>query len=447
MLWNLFELLVNLFQCTIIIQTLTKYLGGKYDGWKGRAWAAAAILLVFTEMTYVNNKIAFEGVVIVIPILIIFMYALVALRGTWKKKLFFSFMIMVMVIGVTAALMNIMGLIFGKTYMQLVIQQNAQRFVTVIMIQVVIFYVSRILLMRKNLEDSLTSWKVWTVIITVPCVSVIVLALIMELSLKVRSEYSELSVQIAAVTSMGIFLMDLLTYYIYIRLEKDAAEKMEYEILKHRYMMQESNMEDLKSLYSNLQKTKHDVKHHINLLKMLLDQNEIDEAVRYLEQYADTMNTSEKNKIFCENIMINYIVNSKIQVMENKNIKFFCDIYGGIKGVSDVDLNIVLGNLLDNAIEACDRSNMKEREITLSLRKKLDYLIIKVKNTYDREPEEMMQKSTSKEDKENHGFGLQSVEDVLEKYHGYLDMTYENHVVELKCVLELMTKQDGKTTE
>ena len=301
MLWNLFELLVNLFQCTIIIQTLTKYLGRKYDGWKGRAWAAAAILLVFTEMTYVNNKIAFEGVVIVIPILIIFMYALVALRGTWKKKLFFSFMIMVMVIGVTAALMNIMGLIFGKTYMQLVIQQNAQRFVTVIMIQVVIFYVSRILLMRKNLEDSLTSWKVWAVIIMVPCVSVIVLALIMELSLKVRSEYSELSVQIAAVTSMGIFLMDLLTYYIYIRLEKDAAEKMEYEILKHRYMMQESNMEDLKSLYSNLQKTKHDVKHHINLLKMLLDQNEIDEAVRYLEQYADTMNTSEKNKIFCEN--------------------------------------------------------------------------------------------------------------------------------------------------
>lgn len=441
MWWSVFEFSINLFQDMIIVQTITGYLGKKYNGWKGRLLAVTAILVLVTELTYINSIIKFEGIAIVIPILIIFLYAITALQGSWKKKLFFSIMVMVMITGVTAVVMNIIGSIFGKTYMQLVVQQNPLRFITVIIIQVIIFFISRVLLLKKNENDINMSWKLWTAIIVLPCMSVIILVLVKNLSLNVLPEFREDSVKTAAVIATGIFIIDLLTYYIYIRLEKDAAEKMEYEILKQRYLMQESNINDLNKLYRDLQKTKHDMKHHTNLLKMLLERKELDEAVQYLEKYTDTLYTNNKNNVYCRNVMINYIINAKAQNMEEKKIKFYCDIYGGIEGVSDVDFNIILGNLLDNAIEACERLKDKKKEIFLSMYKKAGYLIVSVKNTVEKKPEDLIQQRTSKADKQDHGFGVRSVSDVTKKYNGHFNIKYEDEMVEIICVLEPKAKQ------
>ena len=89
-MWDCFEISVNLFQVIVIIQTITKYLGCKFGGLKSTACKIIFTIILFVELNYVNTKMFFEGIAIVIPIGIIFLYAVITLQGSWKKKLYCS---------------------------------------------------------------------------------------------------------------------------------------------------------------------------------------------------------------------------------------------------------------------------------------------------------------------------------------------------------------------
>lgn len=437
MLWTIFELAVNLFQVILVVQTITEALGAKYTGLKKQGIAWIFILLIFLETSFVNSILPFEGLAIVIPILMIFIYSMIALCGSWKKKLFTSLMLMVMIIGVTAIVMNVTGLIFGRSYIELVVEQNTLRFATLIIIQIIIFYITRIILLQNNKNDVSLSWEMLIVTLLLPCISILILSLSMELTIHLQPEFQEKAVRIATIVSIGIFTGDILTYCMYRKLKNDAAEKMEYEILRERYSMQEKNMNDLKLLYSNLQKTRHDIKHHINLLKELLERRETEDAIQYLKEYSESLYANNTNTIFSDSIIINYIINSKVAIMNQKGIRFYCDICDKIQGVSDVDINIILGNLLENAIEGCQHYDTDAKEIRLSIYKKAGYMIIDVENTYKGSLEDVKHLKTTKADKKNHGFGILSVKDVAEKYNGNLNIKEKDNKVESICILEM----------
>ena len=82
--------------------------------------------------------------------------------------------------------------------------------------------------------------------------------------------------------------------------------------------------------------------------------------------------------------------------------------------MSDVDLNILLGNLFDNAIEACERRN-GIREISLTIKRRGAYLVIIMENTAG---ENVSFAETAKPDKVNHGYGLSSMDEIAERYGG-----------------------------
>ena len=414
-MWDCFEISVNLFQVIVIIQTITKYLGCKFGGLKSTACKIIFTIILFVELNYVNTKMFFEGIAIVIPIGIIFLYAVITLQGSWKKKLYCSVLIMAFIVAVTSIVLNIAGILGGYTYINLIKEQNEVRMISLLIIQVLIFYITRIYLYNKDVDVGEVSWDIWLMNIIIPIISIVVLAFILEISTNTTENFRNKGVQMAVFASMGIFLINILIYLMYMKLKREMAKKMEYELLKQRYDIQEKNIKDIKQLYSHLQKVKHDVKHHINLLKILLEKREIDKAITYLLKYSDFEYSIQQDAIFCANTIINYIINAKTQEMKKKNIQFYCDICESIKGVSDVDLNIVLGNLLDNAIEACEKVD-GIREIALSIYRRASYLIIVVKNAYTGELSGLYSLKTTKRNPKDHGIGLQSIKAILENY-------------------------------
>lgn len=414
-MWDVFEISVNLFQVTIIIQTITNYLGSRYTDLKGKILGALAVAILFIELNYINEKVNFEGLAIIVPIFITFIYAVIALRGSWKKKLYCSVLIMIFIIGITTVVMNFMGILFDRTYVDLIEEKNNIRIISLVIIQVLIFYITRIFLHKRSEDVGELSWDMWIITIIIPIVSIMILAFVLEISINTIDEFRDSGIKMAILVSMGIFVTNISTYLMYIKLKKDTAEKIEYELLKQRYNIQERNIEDVKQLYSRLQKTKHDVKHHINLLIILLEKNRTEEALDYLIEYSKSIYSAKRDKIFCNNMIINYIINLKIQVMEEANIRFYCDICENIDGVSEVDLNIILGNLLDNAIEGCEKLK-EEREIALSIYRKACYLVVRVENTFLGNIDSLLKFQTTKKNNKEHGFGLLSVKDILEKY-------------------------------
>lgn len=436
-MWKLFEISVNLFQVIIIIQTITKYLGAKYANWKGKLSSIIAVLILFVELNYVNTQTIFEGLAIVIPILITFIYAIVALQGSWKKKLYCSVLIMIFIIGVTSVTLNLIGILSGDSYLSLVEEQNGVRIISLIIIQVLIFYTTRIFIYKRDDDVGELPWDMWLITIIIPMISIVILTFVLEISINTTNAFRDSGLKMAIFASLGIFATNILIYLMYIKLKKDTSERIEYELLKQRYDIQEQNIKDIKLLYSHLQKVKHDVKHHINLLKILLENNKTSEALKYLSEYSELDFSANQDTIFCDNMIINYIINTKTKIMEKNSIKFYCDISENIGGISDLDLNIILGNLLDNAIEACNKEIVDEKEINLSIYKKASYLVIAVYNTFTGNLDNLYHMQTTKKNKEEHGFGLESVKDCLKKYNGTLNIESDNSRIVIKCLLEL----------
>lgn len=434
-MWDFFESVINLFQVIIIIETLTKYLGIKHNNLKYYTISAFFVILLFFELNYINKKTYFEGLIIIIPIIIIFLYAIIALNGDWKKKLYCSILIMIFVIGVTSIILNIISFFSGYSYLNLIKKQNAVRFIALIIIQMTIFYATRIFINNRKEDYGKLSSDIWIITIIIPIIFIITLSFILEITV-----YISQTAQIMAIcASIGIFLSNILIYIIYIKMKKEENRKIEYELLKQKYIIQEQDISDIKELYSHLQKMKHDIKHHINLIKLLMENQEYNKALDYLNKYSISGDIGKHDKVFCNNTIINYIINSKITLIKANNIQFYCNISENITNVSDVDLNIILSNMFDNAIEACEKVSGK-KEILLNISNKNSYLIIILKNSTKYIQKDLNNIKTSKKNKNEHGFGILCIKEVAAKYNGRVKIENEDNSFVMSVILDTYTE-------
>ena len=115
---------------------------------------------------------------------------------------------------------------------------------------------------------------------------------------------------------------------------------------------------------------------------------------------------------------------------EQEQIKTKVNIeYPHNTNIRSVDLTTILGNLLDNALEAAETAPDKLRFLNLTIRRINAMLIIKVENGYSNAPTETDGKLvTSKIDKASHGWGLKSVQTAADRYDGTITTDYENGV-------------------
>lgn len=191
-------------------------------------------------------------------------------------------------------------------------------------------------------------------------------------------------------------------------INKTETEKNYYDIL-------EKQIQDL-MIYA------HDAKNHLSAIKSLNTDFKIDE---YINKMAESLATYSKVS-HSGNHILDVIINKYITECEIKNVKFSYDIrLKNLEYVEDYDLVTILGNLLDNALEAAE--NSQNREITLSTDYRNTYDILIITNNCDTAPKTINEKLlTTKKDKNLHGIGLKSVMKTLRKYNGDFDWEYDS---------------------
>lgn len=436
-MWEAIELAVNLFQSIIVIETITRYLQVKYEDCRGKIFLVIAIAAIFIELSYVNQKTHFEGLAILIPIAIMYSYALVTLKGSWKKKLYSCIFVMVLVIGISSITMNVISFVSGYSYQSLVEAEGSLRLLILCIVQILIFYATRIFIRQRTKDMGKISLKIWGIILAIPIFSIIVLSTLIEMSFHIDYLKDTNVNAMLIMASFGIMSLNILTYIIFIKLRQDSVKMLEYEVLRERYCVQEKSAGEIRNLYNQLQKVRHDMKHHLNVLLNFVNDEKYDEMRNYLKQYADSFDFLHNKIVFCNNDILNYVINSRLINMEKEKIDFRYDICDKVEGIEEIDLNIVLCNLLDNAIEACEKETCQRKEIYLSLHKRAGYLIIIVENTFYGSMKYLEESSTSKVDKRNHGYGLLSVKDILEKYNGRLQVLKEDEKICMKAIMEI----------
>lgn len=227
------------------------------------------------------------------------------------------------------------------------------------------------------------------------------------------------------IVNIGLLVINFLVFYLYNLLHKSFVNKYENEVLKQKVSLYSNQIDVIMQSEEKVKTMRHDMKHHINELKILANRNEITSIKEYLNSLEEYMQ-NPKEFVSSENFEIDSILNYMLQKAKEKSINVHSKIQLP-EGIShSFDLVIILGNLLDNAIEAAEKSKNKIINVTILLQKNI--LKIKIENSFqDNNLDNIHFSSTKKDKKEQHGIGLNSVRKIVEKYNGIMNIETSDH--------------------
>ncbi|MCR5009613.1 MAG: GHKL domain-containing protein [Clostridia bacterium] len=169
---------------------------------------------------------------------------------------------------------------------------------------------------------------------------------------------------------------------------------------------------------------RHDLKNHAISLQLLLEHGETDKAMEYLENFRN----AAKNPVDgfeTGSQLLNGLLRQKLSPAKERGIDVECDLdFTEGSFIDNFDLCVIMGNILDNAVEACDAlPEGSQRYIKLSGGPAANYVNIEVENSSARKSHLLDGlPATSKADKAMHGFGLRSVRSVVERYNGVMNI-------------------------
>jgi len=195
---------------------------------------------------------------------------------------------------------------------------------------------------------------------------------------------------------------------------------------------------EVETMYRNMRGWRHDYHNHIQSLKAYIELKQYEEASKYLDMISQDLQKVD-SVLKTGNVMVDAILNSKLAMMRDKDIRIDATaIVPQTVSISGVELSVLIGNLLDNAIEACMRIPKKEDRfirIYIDIVKKQLYISV-TNSMMGKVKKNGMQYLSSKEGM--HGFGLLRIDRIVSKYGGYINRQNEQDVFATEIMLPLL---------
>lgn len=200
-----------------------------------------------------------------------------------------------------------------------------------------------------------------------------------------------------------------------------------------------ARIQEAEQFYSRIRRIRHETRGHLNNIRGMLHNGEYACAEDYIFRMDESMGGFELT-LRTGNPVTDVIVNDKRQQCEDQEIPFRTDFHYPDSGSFDAfDVGIVLQNLLQNALEACEKVSEGKRFISLAGRRKGRFLLIEVKNSFAGDlvwGADGLPVTDKKTDVSMHGIGLSSVRRIAEKYMGEMEICPENQVFRVTVMVQ-----------
>ncbi len=199
-----------------------------------------------------------------------------------------------------------------------------------------------------------------------------------------------------------------------------------------RTLAAQSQLENVREQMKNNEKVRelrHDMRNHLNILDMLITNGNQEKALEYVHSLSGEY-TASRTQFHTGNMIADSLLSQKLNKAQEQGVPVETAISDiRFDGIEDMDLCTILANILDNAIEAVSQQeNTAERYIRLRMYQKAGMNMIIVENSYDgtRSSGKDGFFPSSKQQTDEHGLGLRSVQRAAEKYHGALSVSADN---------------------
>ncbi|MEY8327827.1 GHKL domain-containing protein [Lachnospiraceae bacterium 48-33] len=201
--------------------------------------------------------------------------------------------------------------------------------------------------------------------------------------------------------------------------------------------LMEKHCQEVENMYRQTRGWRHDYHNHIQTMKAYLIMGNLDKLASYLNE-LDTDLTAVDTVIKTGNIMIDAVLNSKISLAKSRGITVDAKaIVPKNLSVSEIDLSLIIGNLMDNAMEACMKTEKNKRFIRVYIDILKGQLYIYVMNSTSGKLKKSGKLYLSTKNQKYHGFGLMRMDKVVDRYQGYVDRQDEEDVFVTEIMLPL----------
>lgn len=223
-----------------------------------------------------------------------------------------------------------------------------------------------------------------------------------------------------------LLLLNVILFFLYDRSTRVSRLQMENNMIVQQNDSYQKQLEILQNSGAAVKSTRHDMKNHLTVIQGLIQKGRHEEVHDYMERILANLNSSDEISASGYPV-IDSLINYKFFHVGDEGISFNHQIQIPADLHFDAyNLTLVLGNLIDNALEAVRKEGCSNKEIHLSIAYKQGCLIIKIKNTYDGIVKAVGDRlATTKSNPGVHGLGLRNVEDIVQKSGGIFDVKYD----------------------
>lgn len=221
-----------------------------------------------------------------------------------------------------------------------------------------------------------------------------------------------------------------------------SKREREREILEQEIRMYENQFEIIRQSQINTRALKHDMKHHLKMLSDLVSSGDKDAALKYLSDMGAFMDNTEEF-VSSGNERIDSILNYMIGKAQKANVQISWKVQIPEKiEISTFDINVILSNLLDNALNALKDIPNPHLEILMKYDRGLLY--INIQNNCRHGQAAILNTHSVFAPENEHGYGLKNVRRIVEKYHGSLTAGCVNDVFHASILLFLSNIEKSK---
>ena len=220
-------------------------------------------------------------------------------------------------------------------------------------------------------------------------------------------------------------------------LRRTLYNMIDRRIERFQSELSEKQVREIQNMYKQVRGWRHDYRNHIQNMKIQLAQGNYAELEGYLDSLADDLTTVD-TVIKTGNVMADAILNSKLSVAEKLNIRI--NVNANIPNnipLSDVELCAVLGNLLDNAAEACAKLPESDRFMRIYIGCLKNQLYMSVQNSAGDVKKIAGHYLSTKQSDGEHGYGIFRIDRVAKKYGGYVNRQNEEGVFATEIMVPL----------
>lgn len=289
----------------------------------------------------------------------------------------------------------------------------------------ILIVISRISSKKRNNVTADMSNKEWIQFLIFPIFTICAVMLMVN---SVMKSYHSDIVPVYYIIAIGLIVLNLVVFHLISEILEHSRKMKEAQILRQQSIGQVELYNSMRENYNIQRQRTHEYKNQIVCMDMLMKKKDYSKLENYIGNISDGLD-AQLDMVDTNNDVVNAILNAKYYEAIKNDVLFVLKIndLSDIK-VSDEDIVTILSNLLDNAIEAAKQCNVGKRTVKIKLLSEDDVLTIAVSNTYKTEP--MLTEDgyirTTKNNKEEHGWGIRNIVATLEKYDAEYIIDYKN---------------------